>query len=156
MWREPCDFACPRGKRAEVVDFLGSWRTTLRRSPKVQSGFCPSTSSADSSGPGRAYCPDDQAPRSTFLHRSEQKGRKRFSGVHSMNVPQVGHLTLAIMARVRSTEVQNYKPGATQSQHALRALHTSDPLAVIDCIGLARTARPSRTAVDGDLRRLGS
>lgn len=33
-----------------------------------------------------------------FLQRSLQNGRKRFSGIHSTCVAQVGHLTVAGMA----------------------------------------------------------
>ena len=59
---------------------------------KHQPGPNPSSPSSCSTT-GMLYSPVAQAPRSWRRQRSEQKGRKRLSGVHVTGVPQQGQLT---------------------------------------------------------------
>lgn len=50
--------------------------------------------------PGIACAPEAQAPKSTSLQRSLQKGRYGNEGVHSTGRLQVGHLVVAGMRRI--------------------------------------------------------
>ena len=65
-------------------------RKAIQSSSDEGAGASGSRCSGGSGLPGTRYSSFTQRPRSTILHRSEQKGRKGLS-LYSTGLPQVGH-----------------------------------------------------------------